>query len=963
MTDQFVAKLDSLPESLKAGLADWWSTFTLKSSCSDEVQTMLPQVLASSDFVHRYLATSDEKVQALFDSGILTTRYPHGHFTNLLAELFVPDATQDELMRGLRLLRIRETVRIAFRDLAAWADLDETLADTSDLAEACIRQVVDWAHTQLVEKHGEPRSKEGVAQRLVVLGMGKLGGRELNFSSDIDLIFTYPQSGMTDGARALDNQQFFIRLGQLVIKMLNEVTVDGFVYRVDMRLRPFGDSGPLASNFDSLEHYYLTHGREWERYALIKARVVGGDDEAASELSDTLRPFVFRRYLDYGAIEELRDMKAMIDRQARAKGQLDNVKLGPGGIREIEFIGQSFQLVRGGRDADLQARGIREVLATIADRELISSANVYRLLKAYAFLRRTENHIQMFADQQAHSLPDDAHAQLRLAFSMGFKDWDAFRAELDRHRAAVNEQFSQVFSVEDESEADETETNAHIRIWSESLEDGVSVQLFAELGFDDYESAAKLIEDLKQSRAIRVMSEKGRKRLDRLMPRLLLEISGYDERQDLLQRFCQFVQVIAGRSVYISLLAEHEHVLGQLVKLFAASGWIVDQVTRHPILLDELMDPRSLYHPPNREQMDATLVRDLESVDTDDIEMVMDKLRHFKQSQVFRVAAADIMDALPIMKVSDHLSWIAEIILAHAIDRVWAYMTQRHGQPTCEVEGETHYPRLGVIAYGKLGGLELGYSSDLDIVFVHDSRGSKQFTDGDRSLENSVFFARLVQRLITMLTAFTAAGELYEVDMRLRPSGNSGLLVTSLAALEKYQVDEAWTWEHQSLIRARAVVGDDHICQEFAAIRDRVLQQSRDNDELRKEVSEMREKMWQEKAGKKPGRFDLKKDPGGITDIEFMVQYSVLANAHKSPLLTKYTDNIRILNMLIEAEVIDFEKGSFLIETYRTFRDELHALSLMGKDSDVGREYYTDECDGVQQLWREIMQGEPMRVE
>jgi glutamate-ammonia-ligase adenylyltransferase len=866
-------------------------------------------------------------------------------------------------MRGLRQLRIRETVRIAFRDLAGWSDLDETLADTSDLAEACIRQVVDWAHAQLIEKHGEPRNKEGVAQRLVVLGMGKLGGRELNFSSDIDLIFTYPESGMTDGARALDSQQFFIRLGQLVIKMLNEVTVDGFVYRVDMRLRPFGDSGPLASNFDSLEHYYLTHGREWERYALIKARVVGGDDEAARDLSDTLRPFVFRRYLDYGAIEELRDMKAMIDRQARSRGQLDNVKLGPGGIREIEFIGQSFQLVRGGRDPDLQARGIREVLATIADRELISSANVDRLLRAYTFLRRTENHIQMFADQQAHSLPDDGHARLRLAFSMGYENWGEFKAELDRHRTAVNGQFAQVFSVEDETEADEPATNAHIRVWSESPDEDLSAQLFAELRFDDYEAASRSIADLKESRAVRVMSEKGRKRLDRLMPRLLLEISAYEERQDLLQRFCQFVQVIAGRSVYISLLAEHEHVLGQLVKLFAASGWIVDQVTRHPILLDELMDPRSLYHPPTRDQMDGTLARELEPIDTDDIEMVMDKLRHFKQSQVFRVAAADIMDALPIMKVSDHLSWIAEIILAHAIDRVWAYMTSRHGQPTCEVEGETHYPRLGVIAYGKLGGLELGYSSDLDIVFVHDSRGGKQVTDGERSLENTVFFARLVQRLITMLTAFTAAGELYEVDMRLRPSGNSGLLVTSLSALERYLVDEAWTWEHQSLIRARSVVGDDYICGEFAAIRDRILQQSRDNDELRKEVREMREKMWQEKAGKKPGRFDLKKDPGGITDIEFMVQYSVLANAHKIPPLTKYTDNIRILNMLIESEVIDFEKGSFLIETYRTFRDELHALSLMGKDSDVGRDRYTEECGGVQQLWREIMQGEPMRVE
>jgi glutamate-ammonia-ligase adenylyltransferase len=960
MSERIQPYLAVIPDSLRPGVASFWQDYSGKDDVPDELLPELVRVWATSNFVARGFSSRPELGLELLRDASLHSSYQEGALYQRVQAVVDQVQDQNELMHALRLLRQREMMRITWRDLAGLSTLDETMADTSDLAEACVSITLEWCYRELSHSLGLPRNAEGKAQQMVVLGMGKLGGRELNFSSDIDLVFAYPEPGQTDGARVLDNQQFFIRLGQMLIKILNDNTANGFVYRVDMRLRPFGDSGPLASSFDAFENYYLTHGREWERYALVKAKVVGGDRDSGKEFFELIRPFVYRRYLDYGAFEELRELKEMIDRQARSKGQLDNVKIGPGGIREIEFIGQAFQLVRGGKDPGLQMRGIREVLQALAQRNLIPGEAEEKLQEAYAFLRRTENHLQMLADQQTHSLPASVMEQERLAFSMGFDDWGSFLAELDTHRSAVSQQFELVFAPVDE-EDDEAQTGPDFAgAWNASRDDGV-LEVFRRAGYQEPESAAKLVEDLKQSRSVRIMSDKGRNRLDRLMPKLLQTISEQENRDIVLERVTPLIQAIAGRSVYIALISDQTGVLDQLVRLFAASDWITERVTRHPILLDELIDPRRLYHPPEREQLHEELITLLEPVELDDIEQVMERLRQFKEAQVFRVAAADIMDALPVMKVSDHLTWIAEVILEQAVDRVWRFMVSRHGRPGCVVDGALRYPQLGVIAYGKLGGIELGYSSDLDIVFVHNSEGQKQQTDGERSLENTVFFARLVQRLITLLTAFTPSGDLYEVDMRLRPSGNSGLLVTSLAALEKYQKIDAWTWEHQSLLRARPVVGDQAIREAFAKIRAEILCQPRDQEALLEEVRGMREKMWQEKALLKPGRFDLKKDPGGITDIEFMVQYSVLAHAHAHPRLIEFTDNVRNLEALATAGILEADDADFLADAYRTFRDTLHALSLQGAGSDVSMDEFVSEREGVQQIWRTLMQGEPFK--
>jgi glutamate-ammonia-ligase adenylyltransferase len=963
MSERINPHLESIPEPLRDSIVTFWQGFSASDEVPEALFPELVRVWATSTFVARGCVTKPDIFLELIKEGSLHRAYRGGELSQCVTAVAEQSSSQDELMHTLRRLRQREMMRITWRDLAGLCDLEETLSDTSDLAEACVSATLDWCYRELTKTLGTPRNSQGEAQQMLVLGMGKLGGRELNFSSDVDLIFAYPEGGQTDGARVLDNQQFFIRLGQMLIKILNENTTDGFVYRVDMRLRPFGDSGPLASSFAAFENYYLTHGREWERYALIKARVIAGDQQAGKEFSDLIRPFVFRRYLDYGAFEELREIKDMIDRQARSKGQLDNVKIGPGGIREIEFIGQAFQLVRGGRDPALQIRGICDVLRRLAQRNLIPDHAEARLQHAYNFLRRTENHLQMVADQQVHSLPENELERTRLAFSMNFDSWDDFKTSLDEHRDFVAHQFDQIFAARQEkSVSHEPEVNLK-RVWDAPDEEQESLPLLQEAGFEHPEAIARQLEGLKEHRAIRLMTEKGRNRLDRLMPRLLQSIAGQARSDEVLERFIALLQAIAGRTGYIALISDQPGVLDQLVRLFAASGWIAERVTRHPILLDELIDPETLYHPPERADLHEQLAALFRPVAVEDIEQIMEVLRQFKLAQVFRVAAADIMDALPVMKVSDHLTWIAEVILEQAVDRIWTMMVARHGRPRCEMDGEVCYPQLGVIAYGKLGGIELGYSSDLDIVFVHNSEGQKQQTDGERSLENSVFFARLVQRLITLLTAFTPSGDLYEVDMRLRPSGNSGLLVSSLAALEKYQHIDAWTWEHQSLLRARPVVGDQLICEAFGRIRADILCQPRDSEALRDEVRGMREKMWQEKACKQAERFDLKKDPGGITDIEFMVQYSVLAQAHKHPELIEFTDNVRNLEGLAKAGILSPEDAEFLADAYRTFRDTLHALSLQGTGSDVGLDVFVNEREGVKRLWRLLMQGEPFKCE
>ncbi len=913
----------------------------------------LAHVWGSSPFVAQ--ACRDRGLlEALLASGDLERAFTApGEIRQRLEAELEGVADEAELMARLRRFRRREMVRIAWRDLAGLAGTEEVLTGLSWLADACVDAALVRLHAWLAERHGQPRNAQGEAQGLVVLGMGKLGGEELNYSSDIDLIFAFDEEGETDGRRPLANSQFFTKLGQRLIQVIDQQTADGFVFRVDMRLRPNGEGAPLALSFDAMEAYYATQGREWERYALIKARVIAGDRDAGAELFKTLQPFVYRRYLDYGAFARLREMKAMIEKEIQRQGMADNLKLGPGGIREVEFVGQAFQLIRGGREHELQGRRLLPVLDYLGEAGYLPAFAVSELKSAYDFLRRAENRLQMAYDRQTQALPEDETERARLALAMEFADWPAFESRLREWMATVHEHFRQVFAAPQAAEnEEETEVD---RLWRGTLADSRADALLAEMGFADPGRAEALLEQVRAGHAYRAMTEVGRRRMDQLMP-LLVRAAGRNEApEETLERLVKVIQAIARRTVYLALLVENPMALSQLVRLCADSIWVTELIARQPILLDELLDPRTLYAPPQRAELEEELDLALSRIEPDDQEQQLDALRHFRQSSVLRVAAADLADAMRLMQVSDRLTDIAEVIIQRVLGLAEGILGRRHGRPGCRVDGETRHPSLGIVAYGKLGGIELGYGSDLDLVFLHDSEGEQAYTDGAKPLDNASFFARLAQRVIHFLGVRTRAGVLYEVDTRLRPNGAAGLLVSSLRAFELYQANDAWTWEHQALVRARMVAGSPHLREAFERIRAEVLGQPRDRGALLRDVTRMRERMRQQLDTAREGQFHLKHGPGGITDIEFMVQFLVLAHAADHPKLLEYTDNIRLLQTLAAEDLLPDADAELLIDAYRDLRNRTHRLALQGQPT-VGRpEEYAGYREGVRRIWGEVM--------
>lgn len=914
---------------------------------------------AYSDFVAQSCVRHPRMLADLLDSGDLLKSYASDDYRLKLEAALAGIQEDTQLKTTLRTLRRREMVRIACRDLAGWVGLDETLRELSWLAESCLSGALEWLHRDLSADWGIPCAHDGVPQSLVVLGMGKLGGRELNFSSDIDLIFAYAEDGQTSGGRReLSNQEYFTRLGQRLIGAIGDRTAEGFVFRVDMRLRPNGESGPLVMNFDGMEQYYQTHGREWERYAMIKARTVAGDKAAGERLLGTLRPFVYRRYLDFGAFESLREMKGMIRREIERKGLQNNVKLGTGGIREIEFIGQSFQLIRGGREPELQQRQILPVLKLLGARGDLPDYAVHDLIDSYIFLRRTENRLQEFADQQTHLLPEDDLGQLRLAASMGYDDWQTFSQALERHRRLVHEHFERVFAAPQTGGTTQAGSPDLGAVWNGALEARQAEAVLANAGFDDTGEAPRLCTRLREGHAYRALSSQGRERMDRLMPLLLGAAGRAAQPVVTLRRLTHLIEAIARRTAYLALLVEHPLALSQLVKLCAASPWIAAMLARHPLLLDELLDPRSLYAPLSRTELAQDLDQRLKAIPPQDLEQQMEALRQFKQTATLHVAAADVAGAMPLMIVSDHLTDIAGIVLAQVLRLAWQHLAERHGQPQCRIGGKLHTPDFAIVGYGKLGGIELGYGSDLDLVFLHDSAGEEQYTSGPKVIDNAVFFARLGQRIIHILNTRTPAGVLYEVDMRLRPSGASGPLVSSLEAYADYQRNQAWTWEHQALVRARVVAGDGIIIAAFGALRREILARRRDLPDLRREVREMRERMRRELASRKPGCFDLKQHPGGIADIEFMVQYSVLAWACDHPELLEFSDNIRQLEGLAKAGLMPEDDVRLLGDAYRAYRAAQHRLTLQDQPAWVAETEFVEYRAGVERIWRALMNEE-----
>lgn len=915
-------------------------------------------VFAASDFTARVAARRPGEFAALLaGDGLSASATPEALDARLRARLRDTEAAQDEraLARELRRFRALEGARIAWRDLAGLADIDTILAEQAALADACIGVALEMLDAWARARHGTPRDGAGEPQSLVVLGMGKLGGYELNFSSDVDLVLVYGEPGQTDGERPLDNADYFTRLGQRLIGLLEERTADGFVYRVDMRLRPFGASGPLVVHLGQLEQYLLTQAREWERFALVKARAVTGDGATVAGVERLLRPFVYRRYLDFGAFEALRDLKGRLEREVARKGLRGDVKHGHGGIREIEFIAQAFQLIRGGREPRLRVRGLLEALAALGELGELPAGDVDDLAAAYRYLRVVENRLQAWADERVHALPGDAGTRARLAWAMGAADWEEFRVALDTHMARVHDCFAQVFNVPDEAEA-AAPADPLAAVWEGELDDATADTRLADVGFDDPAEVRRRLDALRGSSRYRTLSATARARLDRLMPLLLADAGRAAGPERTLARLLALAEAVARRSVYLALLTEHGAARERLTELCAASPWIADFVTRHPIVLDELIDPASLYEPPDRASLEAELEAATAGLDPEDLEAQMDALRQVKQANVLRVAAVDVTGRLPLMRVSDHLTWIAEAMLAAAHRLVYRQMVARHGRPRVRVDGAEREPVFGIVAYGKLGGIELGYGSDLDLVFLHDADGEDLGSDGERALDNATFFARLAQRLVHVLNTPTPAGVLYDVDTRLRPNGSAGQLVSSIAAYERYQAESAWTWEHQALVRARMLVGAECLRQRFEAARAAVLQRSRDTEALRAEVVDMRERMRRELARGGSGRFDLKQDRGGVADIEFMVQYGVLAGACATPALVEYTDNMRLLEALAAAGHLDEDDARLLMDAYRAFRTRIHRLALLDEPAVVAPDTELDHYrTAVGRLWERRM--------
>jgi len=953
------AGLDALPGALRRDLPERWCRFAAAApaaaaaaSANEEFARSAPAVWATSEFVAEHCLRGTEDLPWL--AAAVQHRWTPGELLAAAPTLLDGAADEAAVMRELRLFRRREMLRIAWRDLAGWAVLEETLGHLSELAEVCLRAADEWVHRDMVARHGEPRSVDGVPQRLLVVAMGKLGGGELNFSSDIDLVFLYPESGESDGDRPLSNEQFFTRAGRQLIRLLDEGTPDGFVFRVDMRLRPFGESGALAMSLAAFANYLQQHGRTWERYAYVKARAVTGHQAGMGLYRDVLRPFVFRRYLDFGLFDALRDMKSKISAEVARRELRSNIKLGRGGIREIEFIVQCLQLLRGGADPRLREPGLPAALARLGETGQLPPQAVAELREAWRFLRRAENRLQAWQDRQTHELPADAVGRQRLAFAMGFTSWPEFETALAAHQGRVDAWFRRQTA---DDRAPEPEDGVAAAWRSDGAAEAARASLSA-AGFDAPERAMAAMRSLSEAGWYRRLDDTARQRLATLVPALTRAAGELAAPEEALERLLRVVSAIGGRSAYFALLNENPAARARFVSLCGGSEFLASQVAVHPLLLDDLIDPRVMQTPPGRDELAAELDERLAGVEPDDLEAVMDALRNFQRAAVFRTAVADLTGQLPLMKVSDQLTWIAEVLLEACVRIARDDAEQRHGRPLCgdreEALGDCG---MAVIGYGKLGGLELGYGSDLDLVFVHDAAGEFQRTEGPAVIEAGVLFARMTRRIVHLLATPTGAGVLYEVDTRLRPSGKGGLLVTSLGAFEAYQRDNAWTWEHQALLRARAVAGDPRVRRAFEQLRVRILVEAVRRDGLRAEVAAMRERMRTELSRGRRELFDIKQDAGGIADIEFLVQYLVLQNAASCPTLLRWPDNMRQIEDLRDAGLLSAEDSGLLHEAYVDFRQRLHRLALANSPGLVPVAEVAELRDRVHALWRRIMEA------
>ena len=854
------------------------------------------------------------------------------------------------LPRAMRRLRNLVINILIWRDLNGIADLDEVVSVMSEFADFAVQTHIDALTIEFEAAYGKPIGVEsGLPQSLIVLGMGKLGGGELNVSSDIDLIFVYAEDGETQPAtasqRSLSNHEFFNRLGRRLIGDLSEVQEDGFTFRVDMALRPNGSSGPLVASFGMLEQYFLVQGREWERYAWVKARALCGTPTDLAALQNIIQPFVYRRYLDFGSIDAIRGMHRQIRTEVTRietlhPERVNNVKLGRGGIREIEFLAQVFQLIRGGRDAGLRERSTRQVLRTLAQKNLLEPAVVDQLLDAYTFLRNLEHRLQYLDDAQTHTLPAKEEDRLVVARMMGYADVPTLLQQLDMQRTLVSIQFDAIFA--ERGEVTSTAMVDALTALSEPTNalsigdrhDAIRQELRA-IDFDDAAAAAERLITTCQSGRLQSLPEPSRRRLLALIGAALPIVATCNASHlTTLNRLLNFLETVARRAAYLALLTEFPHALQRLIRMMHASHWAATYLTRHPLLLDELLDDRTLHAVTNWADFSAAVQLQLDAT-PNDTERQMDTLREMHHAQTLHLLAQDLEGDLRIETLSDQLSTLADTLVQLTVQAVWNTLAQRHRAT----------PQFAVIAYGKLGGKELGYASDLDLIFLYD----------DDHPDAPALYAKLAQRFITWMTTPTSSGILFDIDIALRPDGASGLLVSTVDAFEKYQQNSAWVWEHQALTRARFCAGDRAIGERFDAVREAVLSKPRNAVDLKKDVLSMRQKMLGAHRAKPP-LIDLKQDRGGMIDIEFIVQYLILLHASTHPALLADIGNIALLHLAADLELIQRDAAENVANAYRTYRKLQHQARLQGEErAQVAVGKIRDELIAVASLWRAVL--------
>ncbi len=929
--------MNELPEPLAARGEQACATFlddhldpTTDTALSAGSRAALVRVFALSEFAE---ATARRQAPWLLEAlrrNRLDAPFDRAELERAAAECLSDCTDMTGLQKGLRILRQRFQLWTVWRHCLGTASLEETTGACSLMADVLIDEALGRLHQWLAAQRGIPMGEAtGEPQQMVVIAMGKLGACELNLSSDVDLMFCFPERGRTSelvestgrtrGGEL--NQQFFVRLGQQLIQALDPVTEEGFVFRVDMRLRPFGGSGPLALDFDAVEEYYASQGRDWERYALMKARPCAGDIAAGQALLADLSSFVFRRYLDFGAIDALREMKA---RLVAERQHPEDVKLGPGGIRDVEFSVQMQQMIWGGRETILRSTGLLDVLRHLPGLNHIEQDQADRLEAGYRFLRDTEHSIQAEADRQTQRLPEADLSRSRLAACMGFADFTSFQTQLDEHRVAIAAVFDDLLGVQTAT------ASVGVRLWAQPDD----LEGLFDAGFRKPEAALELLGGLITARDRGAVSAEAKSRLDALMPTLIEDVLDRQDPDLALSRVAPILRTVLRRSAYLALLSENPHARVHFVELVSTSLWLAQTLAEHPAFFDALLDERLLTMVPDRQALGEALATELAPA-ADDFERALEVLREFKSHHVFNVALAELRGTLPLMKVSDALTWLAEAMLEAALDLAWRENLARFP------EYADSRPFL-IVGYGKLGGIELGPGSDLDIVFIHDLPSSA-----------SQFLHRLVRRLLHVLTAPTYNGTLYEIDTRLRPSGNSGTMVSSLAAFSEYQQKQAWTWEHQALVRARPVAGDRDLAARFEAARRDFLGQERDKTELAEAVRNMRQRM-RAQLGQDQEAYDLKRGSGGIVDIEFVVQYLVLAHAHDHPALTEFTDNVRILDAVEAAELLPGHAANRLKEAYLSLRAEWHRSVLDIPDTERAAQTLARYRDDVSAIWKSV---------